>query len=144
MRHNKARKNQPKCSYRRGLPRPIPLPARRALDRRSSPHVPFHTVNPRDAGCDGLHARRQRSTNDSEHARCRVPARVEIKTSTPRVEICLTVGFHTGSCSRSMIYFTTPSSTRDTSATRDGIGLDYDGLTTICSTPNALLSSQSV
>ena len=29
------------------------------------------------------------------------------------------------------------------SATRDGIGLDYDGLTTICSTPNALRSFSS-
>ena len=38
---------------------------------------------------------------------------------------------------------TMPLSTRGTSATRDGIGLDYDGLTTICSTPNALLSFSS-
>ena len=34
---------------------------------------------------------------------------------------------------------TMQSLTRGISATRDGIGLDYDGLTTICSTPNVLL-----
>ena len=46
--------------------------------------------------------------------------------------------------SRSTTSCTTQSSTRGISATRDGIGLDYGGLTTIYSTPNALRSFSSV